>query len=281
MHTESISWEDAVAAAKELDVEPCALWAVCQVESLGSGFVSSGRPKILFEGHIFWKELKRAGVQPEDYAGEHGNILYAKWTREHYKGGEAEYARLDAACCIHREAALKSASWGAFQIMGLNHQACGYSSVEDFVESHKACAANHLKAFCTFIRSSGCLPSLQNRDWAGFARRYNGPAYAQNRYDEKMRAAYEKCKATMQQCNGTTTEPEPAPLAAGIAPEPVAAVLGSVPADVASPQAPQDNTKGEAKDDAPETNFFQSLLASICRLLRGGQTNADKPGEKE
>ena len=34
------------------------------------------------------------------------------------------------------------------------------------------------------------LPALQNKNWAEFARRYNGPAYAQNRYDEKLAEAY-------------------------------------------------------------------------------------------
>jgi len=29
------------------------------------------------------------------------------------------------------------------------------------------------------------LAALQKKDWKAFARLYNGPAYAQNRYDEK------------------------------------------------------------------------------------------------
>jgi len=31
---------------------------------------------------------------------------------------------------------------------------------------------------------------LIRHDWAGFARGYNGPAFRQNRYDEKLSAAY-------------------------------------------------------------------------------------------
>lgn len=34
---------------------------------------------------------------------------------------------------IHREAALHSTSWGAFQIMGFNFALYGFHSVEDFV----------------------------------------------------------------------------------------------------------------------------------------------------
>lgn len=40
---------------------------------------------------------------------------------------------------------------------------------------------------------------MENRfrkyDWAGFARRYNAPAYAENKYDQKLKAAYEKHRA--------------------------------------------------------------------------------------
>ena len=34
------------------------------------------------------------------------------------------------------------------------------------------------------------LAALQKKDWKAFARLYNGPAYAQNRYDEKLSTAF-------------------------------------------------------------------------------------------
>ena len=34
------------------------------------------------------------------------------------------------------------------------------------------------------------LAALQKKDWKAFARLYNGPAYAQNRYDEEPSKAY-------------------------------------------------------------------------------------------
>ena len=34
------------------------------------------------------------------------------------------------------------------------------------------------------------LAALQKKDWKAFARLYNGPAYAQNRYDEKLSKAF-------------------------------------------------------------------------------------------
>ncbi|MBE6270898.1 MAG: N-acetylmuramidase family protein [Prevotella ruminicola] len=42
-----------------------------------------------------------------------------------------------------------------------------------------------------FIRENrSMLAALQKKDWKVFARLYNGPAYAQNRYDEKLSTAY-------------------------------------------------------------------------------------------
>ena len=38
------------------------------------------------------------------------------------------------------------------------------------------------------------LAALQKKDWKAFARLYNGPAYAQNRYDEKLSTAYSSFK---------------------------------------------------------------------------------------
>ncbi|MEE8298899.1 MAG: N-acetylmuramidase domain-containing protein [Thermodesulfobacteriota bacterium] len=35
---------------------------------------------------------------------------------------------------------------------------------------------------------------LKKRDWANFARRYNGPGYKKNKYDEKLERAYNKYK---------------------------------------------------------------------------------------
>lgn len=202
----AISWKDICATAEQLEVDPCAVKAVCQVESLGAGFLESGRPKILFEGHIFWKKLREHGEDPERHAAAHPNVVYRKWDRRQYKGGEAEHTRLEEACAIHRCAALESASWGTFQIMGFNYPACGYENVENFVEDHADCAATHLKAFCRLLRANRWHECLRSLDWAGFARLYNGPAYAENKYDQKLAAAYEKCREARKSSLGSQLE---------------------------------------------------------------------------
>lgn len=186
--------EDFTQVAELLGCEPAALKAVQQVETGGrGGFFSPGRPAILFEGHIFWTQLKKRGSNPEDYVKGNENILYPKWEKGHYKGGIGEYDRLEQARKINREAADDSASWGMFQIMGFNYAACGEESIESFVRSMCESEFKQLLLTANFIKkNSQMLQALQARDWAVFAKCYNGPAYAQNRYDVKLEAAYQK-----------------------------------------------------------------------------------------
>lgn len=189
-----LSFPDIKKAAASIGVEPCALQAVISVESSGTGCLPDGRPKILFEGHVFWKELQERGIDTAPLYSKHPNIVFPRWDKSKYKGGAAEWERLNLAVSINEEAALCSASWGLFQIMGLNHRAAGFNTVQAFVEAQKENEAKQLESFCTFMRSEGLVLFLVGRDWAGFARRYNGSGYAANEYDTKLQRAYERCK---------------------------------------------------------------------------------------
>lgn len=192
----ALSFSDIRKAAELIGVEPCAVQAVVDVESGGSGFLPDGRTKILFEGHVFWKELQKRGIDPAPLASKYPNVIYPKWDRSQYKGGAAEWERLNTAALVNKEAALCSASYGLFQIMGFNHRAAGFDSVQAFVDAQKESEAMQLQSFCAFMRSEGLVLFLLGQDWAGFARRYNGPGYAANQYDVKLRRAYERCKST-------------------------------------------------------------------------------------
>lgn len=50
----------------------------------------------------------------------------------------------------------------------------------------------HLEASVNFIKNSGLADDLKNHRWAAFARGYNGPGYAKNKYHTKLEAAYKK-----------------------------------------------------------------------------------------
>ncbi|HEY7751970.1 MAG TPA: N-acetylmuramidase family protein [Ignavibacteriaceae bacterium] len=189
-----LSEKDLKDLADELGIELAAIKAVNEVESSGRGFLTSGKPKILFEGHIFWSQLKKHGLNPQNFVTGNEDILYPKWTKEFYKGGEKEYDRLNRAKAIHESAALESASWGLFQIMGFHFEILGYNSVQEYVDSMYISEGNHLKAFGKFIQSQGLVRHLKNKDWAKFAKGYNGAGYKLNKYDEKLAAAYKKYK---------------------------------------------------------------------------------------
>jgi hypothetical protein len=186
---------DYAGTVKVLDVEEAAIRAVCEIESGGrSGFFKDGRPIILFEGHIFWQQLKKRGIDPEKYKDEYRDVLFPKWDKSSYKGGVAEYDRLNRAATLNEEAALASASWGMFQIMGFNHKLCGYNTVQEYVQAIKADSNNHLLSFAHFLKNTGIDKPLRSLDWATFASRYNGPGYKQNQYDVKLQNAYLKYK---------------------------------------------------------------------------------------
>ena len=97
--------EDFNQISQMLNCEPAALKAVQQVEIDGrAGFFAPGKPTILFEGHIFWNQLRRKGLNPENYVKGNETILYSRWTKIYYRGGLSEYVRLKQARKIDREA---------------------------------------------------------------------------------------------------------------------------------------------------------------------------------
>src|SRR3546814_3267362 len=113
--------------AGTLEVQLAALLAVAEVESSGSGFLKppSVKPKVLFEGQAFHR------LTGGRFDESHPRLSYPPWDRKKYSGSLAgEWERLEAACLLDRAAALQSASWGLFQIMGFNSSYTGFADVE-------------------------------------------------------------------------------------------------------------------------------------------------------
>lgn len=188
---------DDFAAANDLEVP--LVRTVYSVESGGSGFVGL-KPKILFEGHVFWAQLQAAGIDPQKAARGNEDIVFKDWDPKSYAGGLAEYDRLDRARKIAEGPALASASWGLFQILGLHAKPLGYGDVKTFVDAMGRNEAEHLKAFGAFIKVNGykgrkLADWLRDHEWASFAAGYNGAAYLKNQYDTKLAQAYAKYSA--------------------------------------------------------------------------------------
>ncbi|WP_416139079.1 N-acetylmuramidase domain-containing protein [Halomonas sp. HK25] len=193
---------DLVGAANTLEVELAAIMAINEVESRGAGFhhggQADGEPVTLFERHIMRRRLIHYGINPEPYQRNRPNLVNV--SPGGYVGGAREYLRLSAACEIHGESALESASWGLFQIMGFHWRGLGYASVGHFAEAMRASEGRQLEAFVRFIEGDRALhAALARLDWRDFARRYNGPDFERNDYDTKLAAAYRRHSHALEQ----------------------------------------------------------------------------------
>lgn len=174
-------------AATALNCETAAIQAVAEVETRRAPHDEQGRPTILYERHKFRLFTNGAyNATHPDLSGPQGN--YGRFS--------AQYSKLKRAAVLNEEAALKSCSWGAFQIMGFNHTAAGYATAAALVNAMIGSQAAQLNAFVSFIRAdANLLSAIRARNWARFARGYNGPDYEANDYDTKMATAYARFAA--------------------------------------------------------------------------------------
>lgn len=165
--------------------EVAALRAVVAVESKGAGFIAPGKAKILFESQWF------GYFTNDQYNDSHPKISSYARNPDLYLGGLPEWDRLNAAIALDKDAAIKSASWGLGQVMGMHYEALGYASVDEWVRLMNRSEADQIEAMARFIKANpGAYKGLVNRDWATLAYHYNGEAYAENQYDVKLAEAY-------------------------------------------------------------------------------------------
>lgn len=186
-----LSEADFRKAAQRLKCDLASIKAVAEVESPKGPFLADGRPTILFEPHIFAKHTKGR------FNKSHPDISYPKWKPGTYgPAGAHQHNRMGRAAELDREAALKSASWGQFQILGENFRQAGFPSVQGFINAMYHSASAQLEAFVTFnLNDPRLVTAIRNRMWATYARIYNGPAYATHEYDVKLARAYAKWAA--------------------------------------------------------------------------------------
>lgn len=191
------------ALAAKMRVEPAALLAVAEVESAGKAFDTvDGKqmPLIRWEGHYFYRllpqSLKKTALTKGLAHPNAGGV-------PNPKSQQARYNLLERAKQIDEVAALSSCSWGLGQVMGAHWSWLEYPSVQSLVEEACSGIVGQVQLMSKFIEHSKLIDELQDRDWAGFARQYNGPSYKKMSYDTKMAAAYTRHKAA-----GPSTKPD-------------------------------------------------------------------------
>lgn len=167
------------------------LHAFIDVETAGSGFDRSGRPLMLPERHYFYKLLRGEELQTAIKAG----LAYKNQGAKPYPvSADERYRLLEKMMAINETAALKSCSWGIGQVMGNNHAAAGYDTVQEMVQAAMADEEAQLEMSVNFILTNRLDDELRAHDWPAFAKGYNGSGYRQNRYDTKLATAFAKWK---------------------------------------------------------------------------------------
>lgn len=203
------------------------LHAIIDVESSGSGFDKLKRPKMLFEPHVFYRHLG-AGAK-RDRAVSLG-IAYAKWKPGAYPTDS--YPRLAQAMAIDEAAAIMSASWGLTQILGENFKECGFASPQAMVAAFCEDEDQHLEATVLLIKAKGLAGKLKAHDWAAVARGWNGPGYAANKYDIKLRDRFAFWRKIPDTPWSPTSPAKPAPV------DPMAPMTNPAPSPTPATSAP-------------------------------------------
>lgn len=165
--------KDKQELANKFGIELRVLKAVLKVESAGKGFSKkTGDIKIQFEPYHFRK-----------YTG----IRIANGVEKQ----SAEYKAYFVAMMKDEESAMLSTSWGLGQVMGFNHKAAGYGTVQEMVSTFNTSEYYQLEGMLNFIKANRKMyTALKTKDWATFARYYNGKYYARFKYDTRLAEAY-------------------------------------------------------------------------------------------
>lgn len=174
--------QDIVALATRLGCSPKQLRAVAKVESGGSAFDAQGRPKILFERHLFHR-MTDGQWSPTIYSNPNG-------------GGYAmdSWEKLTLAASKDVDAAFSSASWGKFQVLGCHWNVLGYPSPIEMAYSTVTSEAAHYEMLARYVEHNGLKPALAKLSTdpernIPFARAFNGPSFRQFSYHSKLASA--------------------------------------------------------------------------------------------
>lgn len=180
--------EDFRIVAEELGVEIAAIKAVVSIEAGANmkGFWAPGVPVINFDRSMFNRYRNTA----KDKSGAKGEKVPSGLTGYALQ----EWTQLINARKINAQGANMGTFWGMFQIGGFNYKFCGCESVDEMVKLMSYSELEQLELFAAFITNAGMLEDLKKKNWAGFARKYNGASYARRGYHTKMANAYKKFK---------------------------------------------------------------------------------------
>jgi hypothetical protein len=175
--------------AERINCEPEMVISFSKVECKRPPFDADGFPAILFERHIFYRNLPRE--MRAQVARDHPDLCAPKG---YGPGGYGTYAqqrgKFNRAFAIHPDAAMEACSWGAFQELGENWHDYGFARVGDFVDAMKNGLRGQCEIFIKSIKHRGLQDEMQRRDFPTLARLYNGAGYRKFNYDGQIHDEY-------------------------------------------------------------------------------------------
>lgn len=182
--TERIPPSEHKRAADALSIHPAAPRATSIVETRDRPFFD-GIPIVRLETH-HWRKRRQATKSAMRFDKvKNWRDLYRRWERFR------DMADLQFG------PAVKSHSFGAFQIMGFNHHLCGFESPFAFLEAMKT-VEGQVTAFIRFVQANPPLHrAMAEQDAHAVGLHYNGRNYRKNNYHAKWAAALEASYAVV------------------------------------------------------------------------------------
>ena len=181
-NAKAVTPEEIRGFASRLGCSEKQMRAVSVVESRGSGYDDEGKPKILYERHIFHRLT----------AGKWSPSIFSRREGGGYK--EDSWSKLGLACAVATDAAFSSCSWGKFQVMGMWWAEFGFSSSYELALSTAGDEVAHYELFVRFIEHNRLQDELRAistnpKSNVPFVLAYNGKnGVEQNQYDQKLAA---------------------------------------------------------------------------------------------
>lgn len=163
--------------------------AVLAIESAGRSF-QDGRMVIRFENHVFYDQVSK--LDPQKLAQVSSRFKFGspiwtghqwlnpatgQWENQHDGGQAEEWASFKEARKINETAAMRAISMGSAQILGTNHYAVGFPTVQEMFNAYNdptTGSFNQLTGFFAYVVAAGLVDKIKAKDWRSFAQSYNG-----------------------------------------------------------------------------------------------------------
>jgi len=171
-------FEQHQRAAQVLGLDPRAIMALAVVETRDRPFID-GVPIVRLETHK-WRQFRQATRSAKAFDQV-----------KNFRDLTLRWSRFEDMQKLQSGPAIKSHSFGAFQIMGFNLRRCGFENAEAFLAAMKT-VDGQTSALIRLVQSTpALLRGLKDLDGHVVGHHYNGRNYRQNNYHTKWLAALE------------------------------------------------------------------------------------------